>query len=542
MSSFPSSSPHDVVKNRWLGFLIWQSIASTSIYLLSSFLLLHRHPSSLLSLLSFISFHLSLVLLSLSLFLLSSPHPEPSASLPELTAAFLKVSLRSLIGGFSNPSFAADSRLRVRRALASGLFLVICGVSGFLSVGAVCGDSSELVDGIGLVGLGLKGAVFGLVFGTHYLYRKRWVLKFPIVQRPLFYSFKMGLPSSSKRALKMSVQAFVYSFLLMMFLPEQFKNKRTLGRHIIQQFKFFIGMYTVSLCWEICHHLLQVVHTRRSIFAPPQGSAAAETNPSEILLETLEQSTPKSLLQYLAYLDLCMVSESNMEPWRRAAFFEETGETYRRVINVCLRPLEQFASKIAEGLEGFSGDKSDFLAQQLSPPMDIQVQSRLFEAFNDFQLYAWCARILAALTSRSHWEDRYGIAQLTGCNVAVVSTLLSSLLAVEACLGKRTNPQSAHLLGPASIKWATLSTGRKDNVAAITSKKRGVILHSKAYAMADVLRTSIYQIVSAFQADMQANAKASTLEKNWIGEGKPLFGTRAILVQKLCLFLEYHAV
>ena len=59
--------------------------------------------------------------------------------------------------------------------------------------------------------------------------------------------------------------------------------------------------------------------------------------------------------------------------------------------------------------------------------------------------------------------------------------------------------------------------------------------------MADALRTSVYQIISAFQADMQANAKASDLEKNWIMNGKPLYGTREILVQKLVLFLEFHA-
>lgn len=132
--------------------------------------------------------------------------------------------------------------------------------------------------------------------------------------------------------------------------------------------------------------MLQVVHTRRCIFAPPQGSTAAETNPSETLLETLEQSSPRSLLQYLAYLDLCMVAESNVEPWRRAAVFEETGETYRRAVNMCLRPLEQLTSRIAEGLEACPVDKSDFLSQQLNSPTTVQGDSRLNEAFDDFQV------------------------------------------------------------------------------------------------------------------------------------------------------------
>lgn len=405
----------------------------------------------------------------------------------------------------------------------------------------MCGNA-EVVDGASLVGVGLRGLVFGLVYGLHYVYRRRWILKFPIIQRPFFYSFKIGLSQSLKRALKLSVQAYVSSVILIFFLPDQLKNKNMIGKFIIQQLRFYIGILTVSICWELSHHLLQDVHTRRCIFAPPQGSAAAETNPSEILLETLEQSSPRSLIQYLAYLDLCLVTESNAEPWRRAAFFEETGETYQRTINVCLRPIEQLASGLAEGLEGFSINRSDLLSKQLNSPVDIQVDSRLHEALNDFQICSWCARALGALTARSHLEDRYGVAQLTGCNKAVVSTLLSCLLAVEACVGKKTSVQLAHMLGPANIRWATVNTGKRDAVPALTTKKRGAALHAKAYAMADVLKTSIYQVVSAFQTDMQANAKASVLEKNWIAEGKPIYGTREILIQKLHHFLDYRAV
>lgn len=81
-----------------------------------------------------------------------------------------------------------------------------------------------------------------------------------------------------------------------------------------------------------------------------------------------------------------MVSESNVDAWRRAAFFEETGETYRRVVSVCLRPLEQLTSRLGESLECSSVNKSDLLLQQLSSPMVPHVDLRLQEAFSDFQV------------------------------------------------------------------------------------------------------------------------------------------------------------
>ncbi|KAL0417322.1 UNVERIFIED_CONTAM: putative receptor-like protein kinase [Sesamum latifolium] len=326
----------------------------------------------------------------------------------------------------------------------------------------------------------------------------------------------MGLPLSVGQALKFSAVGCAISGVLAFFLPTEYRSQGSAGKFIAEQIIFYIGSFVVILCWELSHHLHQVLHTKRFVFAPPKGSAAAETNPSEPLLATLEESTPKSLLQYLAYLDLCMVCENNVDTWRRAAFFEETGETYRRVIASCLRPLDQFTQKLAEGLESSSAEKPLQLADQLSSPTDRLAVLKLNESFHDSQLCAWCARIVASLTARSHKEDRFGVAQLSGSNAAVISTLLSTLLAVETLMGKKTNIQNAHFMGPAGIKWATMNTGRRVSTSGAMGKIRGSPLYAKAYSLADVLKTSIYCIVSAFHNEMLNSGKAGLLEKDWI--------------------------
>ncbi|KAG4945758.1 hypothetical protein JHK87_041765 [Glycine soja] len=509
-----------VLKNRFLSYLIWQSIHSSLIFI--SLLSFSSPHYPFLSFLLFLPSHL---LFSTTLSFIASPHPRPRFTL-------------SLLFAFS-AAFSASLSLSSVAPAAHGL--------------------------PGVSRLGFRGFLVGSLFGSHYVFKRRWVLHFPIIQqRPPFFSFKMGVPSSARRALKLSIVASVFSGILLELLPHPFKYSVATGRFFTEQITSLAATFAIFFSWELTHHLHWVLHTKRSIFAPPKGSAAAETNPSEHLLSALEESSPTSLLRYLAYLDLCMVCENNVDTWRRAGFFEETGETYKRVIAVCLKPLEHLATKLGEGL-GNPVDKATQLSNQLLSPTDARPDLKHIEELHNFQaygfilnielhqkasrphclifrfylLYAWCSRTAVSLTACSRKDDKFGVAQLSGSNAAVVSTLLSCLLAVESFMGKKTNLQSPNqLLGPAGIKWATVNSGRVDVAA---GKRRSGPVNSKAYAIADVLKTSIYQIVSAFHDEMLAGAKASLLEKDWVTNGKPLFGTREMLIQKLRLFLDFRA-
>jgi nucleoporin NDC1 len=68
----------------------------------------------------------------------------------------------------------------------------------------------------------------------------------------------MGLLPSGKRALKVSLQAFILSIVLSLFLPWQFRIGGSIGRQILTQISIFIMTAGVSFCLEISHHFVQV--------------------------------------------------------------------------------------------------------------------------------------------------------------------------------------------------------------------------------------------------------------------------------------------
>jgi nucleoporin NDC1 len=69
-------------------------------------------------------------------------------------------------------------------------------------------------------------------------------------------------------------------------------------------------------------------------------------------------------------------------------------------------------------------------------------------------------------------------------------------------------------------------------------------MHKKAYALADILRTSVYQIIAAFGEEMVVGSGSgkgvAIAERDWLSQTTPLYGTHEMHLQKLGLFLEYR--
>lgn len=168
MSSSPVE-PETVVKNRHLGFLIWQSIPSTAIFLFFKLLVLSPRCSILTFLFTLSTFHVSQLAFSSALSFASSP-PQPKRPVPPLRLAFSLLS-----------SWSPDFRRRAVVSFTLMLFVAVAAASGFLSVASVCW--LEGFDGVELFWrVGFRGFVCGLLYAFFYVYKQRWVLEFPIIQ------------------------------------------------------------------------------------------------------------------------------------------------------------------------------------------------------------------------------------------------------------------------------------------------------------------------------------------------------------------------
>lgn len=78
------------------------------------------------------------------------------------------------------------------------------------------------------------------------------------VQRPPFFSFKMGIPSAARRALKLTTVAFLFSAILLEILPHPFKCSIATGAFFTEQITFFIASFAIFFSWELTHHLHRV--------------------------------------------------------------------------------------------------------------------------------------------------------------------------------------------------------------------------------------------------------------------------------------------
>lgn len=545
-----------VPQRRWLCCFVLHIITSSLLWLLlgssvSGNFVWSRQSSFSLPLLQkffrFLTFVASQSIFLLGETVVTHPEDKEAASVADVFFGVSKLAWKAIAGASLDRDATLGAALLTRKLQTSrdrSLFVFLCAISGSLSVISLTWTSSLHLSAKEEA---CRGAALGLLYAFLYLYKKRMIFTFPVIQRPIFFSFKLGFLKMIKTSLKLAVISVPLAEAAIIILNSSsfaiVGTNKSQRSFFVRELDFMALAAFTAVLWEISHHLVQSLHTRRHRFTPPFGTSAAETNPSEMLLIALEDSEKSSLLRYLAVLDLCMLSEHNSDAWRLHALFEESGETYSRVVSTCLGPLDMLTVKLAKGLESSSeAHKKDSLKQQMQLPGQ-ELVSPAHQLLQDYQLCSWCARTLASLTSFSKANDRYGVAQLKGCNGSVVSSLLSCLLVIEVYLGRRSSTQPGQMIGVHTIKWTVPSRGP----LADPVRKRGFPfpkkseLHKRAYAITDVLRTSLYQIVSTFRKEMILSGPggvAVIAERDWLDKGQPLYGTRELHMQSLRLLLD----
>ena len=124
-----------------------------------------------------------MLLFSISVQILSTPQYRRPASVPELALGIIRL----LFSG--SASLDSDFVGRVRSSLCIALFVIVSAASSFVAVISIAGSSYSGSLGGLINDLGFKALATGMIYGVYFVFSRRWVLVFPIVQVPCNFNF-----------------------------------------------------------------------------------------------------------------------------------------------------------------------------------------------------------------------------------------------------------------------------------------------------------------------------------------------------------------
>jgi hypothetical protein len=132
----------------------------------------------------FLCFMASQFVFLLAIGAVTRPEDEEMASAYDLFFGVLKLALRASIGTSSSPDSeraleASSLAARLQTSRDRALFVFLCSISGSLAISSLRWDSTYRLSSMEEV---CRGASLGALYALLYLYSKRMILKFPVIQ------------------------------------------------------------------------------------------------------------------------------------------------------------------------------------------------------------------------------------------------------------------------------------------------------------------------------------------------------------------------
>ncbi len=180
---------HEVEARRWLRCAVWQALMSCFVWLLWESLFskgtsssYFRLVPSLWTCLRFLIFQAAQHLFLLGEILVTSPQEKPVVSLKDLVSRILKLTWKAVIGSPLDGDASRELYFKINATRDYILFTFLCGLAGFMSLFSLTSATLPMKTLGGWYGMGLRGAVLGVLYALLHSYQKNSVLSFPIIQ------------------------------------------------------------------------------------------------------------------------------------------------------------------------------------------------------------------------------------------------------------------------------------------------------------------------------------------------------------------------
>lgn len=327
---------------------------------------------------------------------------------------------------------------------------------------------------LGSLGIGfhpfrdVAGGLLGIVIASHGVFNRRYVLRFPVIQRGRFSRFKGQVPYAACTsaveavvALGMALALWRISLINALYAPSLVLETSMGG-----VLRVLWDLMLISLAWELCVVLVQIMHTQElsSVFLSQRRPVSRFSRDSsgaldgtDLLLEGVrhaaesEKSRSSDDENIIALCVFAWLQISLHDPTRRKRVFDDTvHQSWNKMMASCCSVV----STLTTDLQGYTEQHNKVmrerkiwhqtLAKKAWAWVTIErIHRSLMERakpsptcvmrglFSNGQVLVWAVRAMAHLIVASKTEDRVGVVQSSEALWHVLHCFIECIIAIE---------------------------------------------------------------------------------------------------------------